>query len=174
MHKDTRLCLPPLSPIIKLPYQVIHILCIHPPTDYSLTASTYTIHSILYTKMLILTTLLASLSLVSANLATVYWPVFSPTENTPWIQGQTNLISWETGGGTGVEVFDIQLHNVNETIMHGFLPIALRVPMEKKGRRGNWGGSLSVELGTEVTAGYVSLFGYHVHARTDGIDLDMS
>lgn len=117
--------------------------------------------------MLILTTLLASLSIVSANLATVYWPVFSPTESTPWIQGQTNLISWETGGGTGVEVFDIQLHNINETIMHGFLPIALRVPMEKKGRRGNWGGSLSVELGTEVTAGYVSLFGHQMRVLTE-------
>jgi hypothetical protein len=109
--------------------------------------------------MLILTTLLASLTLVSANLATIYWPVFSPTEATPWIQGQTNLISWETGGGTGVEVFDIQLHNINETIMHGFLPIALRVPMERKGRRGNWGGSLSVDLGPEVTPGWVVFLG---------------
>lgn len=42
---------------------------------------------------------------------------------------------------------------MNENIMHGFLPIALRVPMERKGRRGNWGGSLEVNVGTEVTAG---------------------
>ena len=101
--------------------------------------------------MLILS--LLALPLAAANLATIYWPVYAPTANTPWIQGQTNLISWETGGGTGVEVFDIQLHNVNENIMHGFLPIALRVPMERKGRRNNWGGSLEVQLGPEVTPG---------------------
>jgi hypothetical protein len=101
--------------------------------------------------MLILS--LLALPLVVANLATIYWPVFAPTADTPWIQGQTNLISWETGGGTGVDVFDIQLHNVNETIMHGFLPIALRVPMERKGRKGNWGGSLEVQLGPEITPG---------------------
>jgi len=102
---------------------------------------------------MLLLTLLALIPLTYANLATIYWPVFAPTADTPWIQGQTNLISWETGGGTGVEVFDIQLHNVNETIMHGFLPIALRVPMERKGRRNNWGGSLEVQLGPEVTPG---------------------
>jgi len=101
--------------------------------------------------MLILS--LLALPLAASNLATIYWPVYAPTANTPWIQGQTNLISWETGGGTGVEVFDIQLHNVNENIMHGFLPIALRVPMERKGRRNNWGGSLEVQLGPEVTPG---------------------
>lgn len=50
-------------------------------------------------------------------------------------------------------MFDIQLHNVNETVMHGFLPIALRVPMTKGARRGNYGGTIDVDLEANVPTG---------------------
>lgn len=88
-----------------------------------------------------------------ANLATIYFPVFTPNPQNPWVVGQTNVLSWETGGATGIEVFDIQLHNVNETVMHGFLPIALRVPMTRGAKRGNYGGTIDVELGSNVPTG---------------------
>ena len=88
-----------------------------------------------------------------ANLATIYFPVFTPNEHTPWVLGQKNILSWETGGETGIDVFDIQLHNVNQTVMEGFIPIALRVPMTRGAKRGNYGGSMEVDLAEGVPTG---------------------
>lgn len=70
--------------------------------------------------------------------------------------GEKNYLLWQTGGGTGIQVFDIQLHNKNRTIMTGFLPIALRVPMEKitvGPRKGQWGGEIEVDLADNMPTG---------------------
>ncbi|WVQ65950.1 uncharacterized protein L199_004128 [Kwoniella botswanensis] len=80
------------------------------------------------------------------SLSTIYWPVTNPSETNPWVIGNKNLVAWKTGGGTGIESFDIQLHNSNRTIMVGFLPIALRVPMEKLPGKKYYGGEIEVDL----------------------------
>lgn len=87
---------------------------------------------------------------------TIYWPVTSPTKQFPWVIGGTNLLSWTTGGGTGIDSFDIQLHNGNRSIMVGFIPIALRVPMERlpTGRK-NFGGEMEIDLDANIPTGYV-------------------
>ncbi|WVQ72819.1 hypothetical protein IAR50_002379 [Cryptococcus sp. DSM 104548] len=101
--------------------------------------------------------LLAWLSLlflpfISASaVSTIYWPVSYPDPNNPWVIGEKNPLAWKTGGGTGVQSFDIQLHNANKTVMVGFLPIALRVPMKKISNV--YGGSLEVELDSGVPTG---------------------
>lgn len=81
-----------------------------------------------------------------AQLSTIYWPVSTPSRANPWVLGQKNLVAWKTGGGTGIDSFDIQLHNSNKTIMDGFIPIVLRVPMEKLPGTKNYGGSIEVDL----------------------------
>ena len=65
-------------------------------------------------------------------------------------------MSWTTGGGTGIDSFDIQLHNANKSIMVGFIPIALRVPMEKlpTGKK-NYGGEIEVDLSPDIPFGWV-------------------
>ncbi|KIR68479.1 hypothetical protein I312_100438 [Cryptococcus bacillisporus CA1280] len=91
---------------------------------------------------------------VSASVSTIYWPVSSPSPSNPWVLGEKNLLAWTTGSGTGVQSFDIQLHNANRSVMVGFLPIALRVPMERlpTGYK-NYGGELEIDLGSEVPTG---------------------
>ena len=93
------------------------------------------------------------LTLISA-VNTIYWPVTSPSHLYPWVTGGTNLLAWTSGGGTGIESFDIQLHNGNRSIMTGFIPIALRVPMERlpSGRK-NFGGEMEVQLDTNIPTG---------------------
>ncbi|ORY31448.1 hypothetical protein BCR39DRAFT_526817 [Naematelia encephala] len=90
----------------------------------------------------------------AGTVSTIYWPISSPDTNNPWIVGQKNLLAWKTGGGSGVESFDIQLHNWNKTIMNGFIPIALRVPMERlpTGRH-NYGGEIEVDLDLDMPTG---------------------
>lgn len=63
-------------------------------------------------------------------------------------------MAWTCGGGTGIQSFDIQLHNANYSIMNGFIPIALRVPMERlpTGRK-NFGGELEVDLADNIPTG---------------------
>ena len=58
---------------------------------------------------------------------------------------------WKTGGGSGIDSFDIQLHNNNKTILNGFIPIALRVPLERlpTGRK-NFGGEMEVDLDPSI------------------------
>lgn len=89
-----------------------------------------------------------------AQVATIYWPVDYPNPSNPWILGQKNLLSWQTGDGTGIDVFDIQMHNHNLTIMQGFQPIALRVKMDRlPGGHRNFGGKMEVDLGGSVPTG---------------------
>lgn len=85
---------------------------------------------------------------------TIYWPVSSPSHLYPWVTGGTNLLAWTSGGGTGIQSFDIQLHNGNRSIMTGFIPIALRVPMERlpTGRK-NYGGEMEVQLDSNIPTG---------------------
>ncbi|EIW73596.1 hypothetical protein M231_04202 [Tremella mesenterica] len=105
-------------------------------------------------------------SLVSAQLSTIYWPVNYPNANSPWVVGQKNFLSWITGGGVGIESFDIQLHHWNQTILNGFYPIALRVPMERlsTGRK-NFGGELEVDLDSSIPVadGYILVFMNTLH-----------
>ncbi|KAK8858445.1 hypothetical protein IAR55_002672 [Kwoniella newhampshirensis] len=90
----------------------------------------------------------------AVSVSTIYWPVAYPNANYPWVIGQKNLLSWLTGGATGIDSFDIQLHNGNRTVMTGFIPIALRVPMERlpTGRK-NYGGEIEVDLDTSIPTG---------------------
>jgi len=85
---------------------------------------------------------------------TIYWPVSSPSKDFAWYINGTNLLAWETGGGTGIDSFDIQLHNGNRSIMIGFIPIALRVPMQRlpKGYK-NFGGEMEVDLDANIPTG---------------------
>ncbi|WVQ80555.1 hypothetical protein IAT38_002660 [Cryptococcus sp. DSM 104549] len=99
--------------------------------------------------------LLPFLGLASAgSVSTIYWPIAYPNPNYPWVVGQNNLLSWVTGGGSGVESFDIQLHNANRSIMVGFVPIALRVPMERlpTGHH-NYGGEIEIDLDASIPTG---------------------
>ncbi|ODN95244.1 hypothetical protein L198_04632 [Cryptococcus wingfieldii CBS 7118] len=89
--------------------------------------------------------------IAASSVSTIYWPVSHPDPNNPWVIGENNPLAWKTGGGTGVQSFDIQLHNANKTVMVGFLPIALRVPMKRVNRV--YGGSLEVELDSGVPTG---------------------
>ena len=91
-----------------------------------------------------------------AQVSTVYWPIAYPNATSPWVIGEKNYVSWVTGGGTGIQSFDIQLHNANKSVMVGFIPIALRVPMARltTGRR-NYGGELEVDLDDGAPTGYV-------------------
>ncbi|WVR06207.1 hypothetical protein IAU60_003237 [Kwoniella sp. DSM 27419] len=88
------------------------------------------------------------------SLSTIYWPVTHPSKDNPWILGQKNLCAWTTGGGTGIDSFDIQLHNFNKSVMIGFVPVALRVPMEKlsSGSK-NYGGEIEVDLNLNLPTG---------------------
>ncbi|KAK4687176.1 hypothetical protein P7C73_g2948, partial [Tremellales sp. Uapishka_1] len=100
----------------------------------------------------------ALLSILLAPLAlavnTIYWPVSSPSPTYPWVIGSKNLLSWTTGGGSGIESFDVQLHNANRNIMVGFIPIALRVPMQRltTGSK-NYGGEIEVDLNGNMPTG---------------------
>lgn len=94
----------------------------------------------------------------SAQFATIYWPVSYPNAGSPWIVGQKNIVSWSTGGGTGVTSFDIQLHNSNKAVMIGFMAIALRVPMEKFPGSSVFGGEIEVDLNAGTPTGLVELF----------------
>jgi hypothetical protein len=86
--------------------------------------------------------------------STVYWPISNPSSSSPWILGQPNYVNWKTGGGTGIDSFDIQLHNANKNVMIGFIPIALRVPMEKlPGGWKNYGGEIEVDLDGDIPTG---------------------
>jgi hypothetical protein len=87
-------------------------------------------------------------------ISTVYWPISNPSPSAPWIIGQPNYVNWQTGGGSGIDSFDIQLHNSNKNVMVGFIPIALRVPMERlpNGRK-NYGGELEVDLDDNIPTG---------------------
>ncbi|AAW43128.1 hypothetical protein CNBD4010 [Cryptococcus deneoformans B-3501A] len=91
---------------------------------------------------------------VSAGVSTIYWPVSNPDPSNPWVIGEKNLLAWTTGSGTGVQSFDVQLHNSNRSVMVGFLPIALRVPMERlpSGYK-NYGGEMEVDLGSNIPTG---------------------
>lgn len=86
--------------------------------------------------------------------ATIYWPVQFPNPTSPWVIGQKNLLYWQVGGATGIQSFDIQLHNNNETIMNGFIPIALRIAMERlpTGRK-NYGGEMEIDLNPGMPTG---------------------
>ncbi|WWC70603.1 uncharacterized protein I206_104554 [Kwoniella pini CBS 10737] len=99
-----------------------------------------------------LLTLLTFLPL-AFSLSTIYWPISYPSIDNPWVLGEKNLVAWKTGGGTGIESFDIQLHNSNRTIMVGFLPIALRVPMEKLPGKKFYGGEIEVDLSSSLPTG---------------------
>ncbi|WVO15785.1 hypothetical protein L204_103447 [Cryptococcus depauperatus] len=90
----------------------------------------------------------------AGSMSTIYWPVSYPNPSYPWVIGQKNLLSWVTGGGSGVQSFDIQLHNANKSVMVGFLPIALRVPMDRlpTGHK-NYGGEIEVDLDKAVPVG---------------------
>lgn len=88
-----------------------------------------------------------------SGMSTIYWPVQYPTASSPWYIGGTNVVAWSTGGGTGVQVFDIQLHNANKTVMTGFKPIALRVPMEKFPKSAVYGGEIEVDLDADTPTG---------------------
>ncbi|CAD6582797.1 MAG: hypothetical protein TREMPRED_003390 [Tremellales sp. Tagirdzhanova-0007] len=94
------------------------------------------------------------LPLVSAQVSTIFWPINYPNATSPWVIGAKNYVSWQTGGGTGIASFDIQLHNSNRSLMVGFIPIALRVPLIRvpTGRK-NYGGELEVDLSTGVPEG---------------------
>lgn len=94
---------------------------------------------------------LSLLSAACASISTIYWPVTYPSATYPWILGEKNLLFWQTGGGSGIDSFDIQLHNNNKTILNGFIPIALRVPLERlpTGRK-NFGGEMEVDLDPNV------------------------
>lgn len=85
-----------------------------------------------------------------AQLSTIYWPIVTPSRQNPWVLGQKNIIKWETGGGTGIDSFDIQLHNSNRSIMTGFIPIVLRVPMEKLPGSKVFGGEIEVDLNSNA------------------------
>jgi hypothetical protein len=87
----------------------------------------------------------------AGSISTIYWPVTYPSATYPWILGEKNLLYWQTGGGSGIDSFDIQLHNNNKTILNGFIPIALRVPLERlpTGRK-NFGGEMEVDLDPNV------------------------
>jgi len=89
-----------------------------------------------------------------AQVSTIYWPINYPNATSPWLIGSKNYVSWQTGGGTGIQSFDIQLHNSNRSLLVGFIPIALRVPMTRltTGRK-NYGGELEVDLSTGVPTG---------------------
>ncbi|OCF31303.1 hypothetical protein I317_02207 [Kwoniella heveanensis CBS 569] len=88
------------------------------------------------------------------SISSIYWPVTHPSATYPWVLGQKNLVAWTTGGGTGIDSFDIQLHNFNSSIMIGFIPIALRVPMERlpTGKK-NYGGEIEVDLNVQLPTG---------------------
>lgn len=85
-----------------------------------------------------------------AQLSTIYWPISTPSPDHPWVLGQKNLIAWQTGGGTGIDSFDIQLHNSNRSVMTGFIPIVLRVPMEHLPGKKIFGGEIEVDLDTNA------------------------
>ena len=89
-----------------------------------------------------------------AQVSTIFWPINYPNATSPWVIGAKNYVSWQTGGGTGIASFDIQLHNSNRSLMVGFIPIALRVPLIRvpTGRK-NYGGELEVDLSTGVPEG---------------------
>ena len=88
---------------------------------------------------------------------TRYWTITSPTADLPWVLGQQNYVAFITGGDTGVQSFDVQLHNTNKTIMNGFLRLALLVPLERLGEaQGNYGAVLEVDLEDGIPTGYVA------------------
>lgn len=91
-----------------------------------------------------------------AQLSTIYWPISTPSPDNPWVLGQKNIIAWQTGGGTGIDSFDIQLHNSNRSVMTGFIPVVLRVPMEHLPGTKIFGGEIEVDLDTNaIPTGYV-------------------
>ncbi|ORX40240.1 hypothetical protein BD324DRAFT_616997 [Kockovaella imperatae] len=99
---------------------------------------------------------LPSLTFSSGQLAVSsnFWPISQPTPDVPWIINGTNYVSWICGGASGIPSFDIQLLNHNKSIMVGFIPIALRVPMARlpTGQK-NFGGELQIELGEDIPTG---------------------
>ncbi|KAH8083234.1 hypothetical protein HD553DRAFT_285905 [Filobasidium floriforme] len=101
-----------------------------------------------------------STAFVQLTQAVNYWPIDTPSQAEPWVQGQPMNIVWGTGDGTGVSTFDIQLHNPNKTILNGFLPLAQRVPLKKftsGSRKGQFGGELGIDL--DATAGLGGMVG---------------
>ena len=85
---------------------------------------------------------------------TRYWPISQPTANSPWVLGQPNYVSFITGGDSSVESFDFQLHNVNKSIMTGFIKLALLVPLKRLPSVGsNYGAQLEVDLDDGIPTG---------------------
>jgi hypothetical protein len=89
-----------------------------------------------------------------AQVSTIYWPIASPGPKYPWVIGSKNILAWQTGGGTGIDSFDVQLHNANKSVMIGFIPIALRVPLERlPSGHHNYGGEMEVDLNSGIPTG---------------------
>ncbi|GFZ45370.1 hypothetical protein JCM24511_03096 [Saitozyma sp. JCM 24511] len=117
---------------------------------------------------------LALLSLTSAQVSTIYWPIASPGPKYPWVIGAKNILAWQTGGGTGIDSFDVQLHNSNKSVMIGFLPIALRVPLERlPSGHHNYGGEMEVDLDSGIPTGdnfrliFMNTYHGEVYATSD-------
>lgn len=66
-----------------------------------------------------------------AAVAGGYWPVSTPSRESPWVLGKDNAVTWSMGGDLGITEFDIQLHNFNKSLMLGFLQLAQNVPVQK-------------------------------------------
>ena len=52
-------------------------------------------------------------------------------------------------------MFDLQLHNPTSTVMAGFIPLVLRIPMETLPKSGIYGGEIEVDLNPNIPTGYV-------------------
>jgi hypothetical protein len=92
--------------------------------------------------------------------------VINPTPANPWVIGQKNLLAWRVASDTGVEAFDVQLHNVQHGVLSGAVKIARNVPMQRlsSGYK-NYGGQIEVDLdGTIPTGdGFIVAFVETVH-----------
>lgn len=105
--------------------------------------------------LLALVTLLPlTLAQAAIGWSTIYWPVLTPSSTQPWVVGQKNLLAWRVAGGTGIPVFDIQLHNWNKKIMPGYIKLATQYPMQSlPGTYKNLGGEIEIDLDGSVPTG---------------------
>ncbi|KAJ9108030.1 hypothetical protein QFC20_003599 [Naganishia adeliensis] len=92
-----------------------------------------------------------------ASLLSVASVAFSPiAQESPWVLGKDNAVTWSMGGDLGITEFDIQLHNFNKSVMVGFLQLAQNVPVQKwasGSKKGQYGGELSVDLPQNMATG---------------------